>query len=305
LRDFFVARFARIYPLHFATLMLMVLIELGRWALERHGYATLNSPAFSYATQLRYLPYDITLTHAWGFLPQQTWNVPSWSISAETFCYLAYPLVLRAGVGRGRTATITAWTCSLGALAGLQWWRGGLDLTYDFSPLRCLPEFVIGSLLYQHTRAHHHLLVNRQWKREALPVAACLLVLLSMWMQTTDIVVVTALAMMVITCADNRSRLARVLSLKPLHYLGDISYSVYLLHHLVLVLFIVVLMVNQGSVADFLLEHSTVTIMLACLTAVVLAHFSYQRLERPAQRWLRRWLGRRRAPEPAAAPASG
>ena len=51
--------------------------------------------------QLGELPWQILLVHAWGVTDQVSWNVPSWSISAEWFAYLCFPLVAY-GLGRVR-----------------------------------------------------------------------------------------------------------------------------------------------------------------------------------------------------------
>jgi len=38
------------------------------------------------------LPGQLTLTQAWGLAPLGGWNHPSWSISAEWFAYLGFPV---------------------------------------------------------------------------------------------------------------------------------------------------------------------------------------------------------------------
>ena len=43
-------------------------------------------------TDWRALPAHLTLTHAWGLATSSAFNHPSWSISAEWFAYLCFPL---------------------------------------------------------------------------------------------------------------------------------------------------------------------------------------------------------------------
>ncbi|MDP1171590.1 hypothetical protein, partial [Klebsiella pneumoniae] len=38
------------------------------------------------------LPANLLMLHAWGLAPVAGWNHPSWSISAEWFAYLCFPL---------------------------------------------------------------------------------------------------------------------------------------------------------------------------------------------------------------------
>jgi peptidoglycan/LPS O-acetylase OafA/YrhL len=79
-----------------------------------------------------------------------SWNYPAWSISLEFMAYLAFPIILyafwRAGVAR-KLLLATALVAALGWLAHLtnndfNQWDGAKSL------LRCLPEFMLGMLLY-------------------------------------------------------------------------------------------------------------------------------------------------------------
>lgn len=142
-------RVARLYPVHLVTLAAAVVILQGGAALGVRG---------------RPLPYDLSemavlhlsLLHAWGITPTGGLNYPSWSLSAEAFAYLLFPL-LAAVVLRLRPGTAVALsTLSLLGFAGLLqsvWpveWRpaaGDLVLTRmenDFGALRILPEFCLG-----------------------------------------------------------------------------------------------------------------------------------------------------------------
>ena len=78
-------RIARIYPLHLATLAFYVVIAL---ALHS-GLARTDNPA---RYPLSDLPAQLLLLHAFDG-ERLTFNFPSWSLSAEMFCYLLFPLV--------------------------------------------------------------------------------------------------------------------------------------------------------------------------------------------------------------------
>ena len=76
-------RIARIYPLHLATLAFYVVIAL---ALHS-GLARTDNPA---RYPLSDLPAQLLLLHAVDG-ERLTFNFPSWSLSAEMFCYLLFP----------------------------------------------------------------------------------------------------------------------------------------------------------------------------------------------------------------------
>jgi peptidoglycan/LPS O-acetylase OafA/YrhL len=135
-------RIARIYPLHLATLAFYVAIAL---ALHS-GVGTTDNPA-------RYpfsdLPAQLLLLHAFDG-ERLTFNFPSWSLSAEMFCYLLFPLI--AAVATRRKALIVALVVlpalanSLYAeLAGTAPWADWINKGGAF---RALPGFNLGVACY-------------------------------------------------------------------------------------------------------------------------------------------------------------
>jgi peptidoglycan/LPS O-acetylase OafA/YrhL len=76
-------RLARIYPLHLATLAFYLALA----GALHFGAARTDNPA---RYPLSDLPAQFLLLHA--FVGERlTFNFPSWSLSAEMFCYLLFP----------------------------------------------------------------------------------------------------------------------------------------------------------------------------------------------------------------------
>ena len=90
-------RLARVYPLHFVMTLVFIVAAL---AVMRLGIAVRNPSTLNLAAA----PAHLLLVHAWGFDLPPALNFPSWSISAEFFVYLCFPLfaflVLRLGALR-------------------------------------------------------------------------------------------------------------------------------------------------------------------------------------------------------------
>src|ERR1700738_3275447 len=84
LREFFVARFARTYPLHIFSLLLLVVIVL--W-LTPWG-----NPPIILEQRSDILP-NVFLLQSFGVNKIYSWNIPSWSISAEWGAYLLFPFL--------------------------------------------------------------------------------------------------------------------------------------------------------------------------------------------------------------------
>ena len=102
-REFLGARLARVYPLHFAMLMMLVGLELAKLAVMLTGRAVENEP-FTERHSFDALVTNLLLIHSWNLHDDVTWNPPSWSISAEWAVYLVCPLVILALDKCGRAA---------------------------------------------------------------------------------------------------------------------------------------------------------------------------------------------------------
>lgn len=80
-------RFARLAPMHYLTLGAYVAIGLAAPALG----LSLSEPE---KYDLACLPANVAFLQSTMACPHLSFNFPSWSISAEMICYLAFPLVL-------------------------------------------------------------------------------------------------------------------------------------------------------------------------------------------------------------------
>jgi len=280
-------RFARVWPLHAVVLagfviLVVLLVASGR---DPAGYPVGE------------LPLHLLLMQNWGLTPELTWNHPAWSISAETGAYLAFPLIALA------LAKVPSRVLPLGAvgaaLCGAIWAiyaAAGHDTLGEAIPqlglLRCLGEFALGCVV---ARAW---LVWRAWPHLPLVAGAAEAVIAALalvfgWAETATVPALFALAVLVLACG--RDPLSALCRTRPLLYLGEISYSTYLAHYGLFIVFKLLLvdaslMLGWWQLAGYL--------ALVLIASIALFHG----VERPAQRWLLRhppgWarLQDRRAP---------
>ncbi|MGL4325066.1 MAG: acyltransferase family protein, partial [Beijerinckiaceae bacterium] len=137
--DYMRRRLARIYPLHLLTLLLTVLI----FALGVSVGMPVRDPArFDFSA----LPSHFMLTHAFSLTRALTFNVPSWSLSAEFLVYLLFPLL--ALIARRGIVTVAAFVVIyVSGLIALRDWLGLGSWTrgdFDLGALRAVPSFLAG-----------------------------------------------------------------------------------------------------------------------------------------------------------------
>jgi len=222
---FYVARFARLYPLHVAVLCAFVALVLGC----RVAHVSMSSLS---AFTPRALAVQVFLLNGSLFPDVTGWNYPSWSVGAEVVAYLAAPvLFLLLGRLRPRQALLLA--LLLGTLLVALCSADMLLAAHRAVP-RVLLEFSFGALscrLVQRFRLQ--LLAARA------PALAATFVLLAVAAAAGLHGAFVACLAALIALLSLRNELYRGLAGQAerlgLH-LGETSYGVYLCHALVLTL---------------------------------------------------------------------
>lgn len=270
-------RVARLYPLHLYTLLVFVLVH---WLM----YWTM--PSFPDGALFTFVQ-NLTLTHNIGLNPQGlTWNYPSWSVSVEFWVNILFIFLITRKTSSGWLFLLS--TFGLVSLVRL---HGNLNAQTEMyfsilnaGLLRGMASFLLGILAYR-----VYLFYRDDWRvarYAAWLEAACVLAVVGMlWSRTggsagMDVFVPYVALLMVAIFAFEQGWLSR--GLRKLAYLGDISYSVYLNHLVVLMIF-----------RHFALQYGwdkPLILGLTLVTVLVYSHFTHRYLEIPVGKRLRRGL---------------
>jgi hypothetical protein len=232
--SFLVRRVGRLWPLHLAVLAVLVALELGKLAFVGHMTDDMRPP-FSGDTGISSLLANIFLVHAWGFSNSGSWNVPSWSISAELFAYLAFAAVCRF---LPRRATLVATLIVVGGLLLLVF-ATNADTASHLLAIRAAVGFFLGTLVYRVFSATG----TPHWRPalattlEALVAIAVLAYLALVDLPDLSVVATPLFAVAIYVFAAGRGVLSRLLGTRPMQLLGLLSYSIYLTHGLVVAAF--------------------------------------------------------------------
>jgi peptidoglycan/LPS O-acetylase OafA/YrhL len=268
------ARFARVWPLH--ALLLLLYVGLAAVGIRQAQ----DNPAWSIGAHL-------LLLHAMGFFQHTTWNQPSWSISVEWWTYIVFPFAVPL-VRRwfSQTAALVALPAVLGLFAWLALHFGSANLTVGFAFFRCLIGFAAGACLYaivrhRRTAAHADAAANGA-------LAAVFLILLFVPSPYADMLAFLCFCALVYAASVGTGG-GHWLHHPVLIWIGDISYSIYLWHSLLLHVFGKALGA-AGRALPFAHEH-TLLFFLAGLVLfeaaiLLLAHLSYRFIEVPLRTFL-------------------
>ena len=285
---FFLLRFSRLYPLHLATLLFVAFSQW--WLFNKSGsyFVYPNNDGYHFLLNLGF-------ASSWGFECGYSFNGPIWSVSVEVLLYALFFLCSRLipvraiilaiisifgffvvqkyyhPIGRGigsfflggcaflayqaivnsrHAATITRWA----AIIMVSSWAGAIVIAQQG-----------GSLTLRGIPVLWHLEAYFQW-----------IVWNSLWQ------VLLLFPLTILSLALIETRIGPLG--KRISFLGDISYSSYLIHFPLQLLFSAVL--AQFSFSDSI-YYSSWLMMLFMTILITISFISFRYFEMPAQRYLR------------------
>lgn len=283
------ARFARIYPLHLFWLSVHILVFL--LALQFAPAVLSQSEGFKQLYNVNAIPTHLLMLHAMGIHGYRTWDGPSWSIGAEWWTYvIAIPVMVWMFRGSRWRMVMTAIIGFLGFVA-LQkiGHKETMDYTYDWGFVRCFSGFLIGVPLHE---AYEKPAYEAVLQRDATLLGVLAVTAGFLHVEADDLVLLPMVALIVLVAASNRGIIRRILEMRPLRYLGEISYSIYMCQSLALMLIMVPFSVATGLLSGNPNLPGRVGLALwyvgLLLFVTAIAATSYRFVEVPARRWIHR-----------------
>lgn len=248
-RAFLIRRIGRLMPLLiFSTLFFVfvanVIVLAKRAVLSYGSTSILHSPeqADFLIPAASEVIATLTLTHGMGVFDRLILNTPSWSISVEFYAYVLFAALCLLLVAKKRIAAfailsviglvISIWASVMIHDCLVQ--KGCLSLTYDFAFPRAVHSFFMGALVACFSHA-----MSRSFESLQLPACGMLVVLLSV-VDAYPIVSFAfplAFAILILSICHDEGRVASILKPRFFQMLGQRSYSIYLMHMPLLLLF--------------------------------------------------------------------
>ncbi|KRQ01528.1 acetyltransferase [Bradyrhizobium yuanmingense] len=303
LREFMVRRLARVYPLHILMLLANLVFRLLRIGLVMAGVVVAAPAAFEVNNAYSF-GLNVLLLHSMGFIDYLSWNAPSWSISVEFYTYLVFGLIVLIAL-RMRSLPwfyVLSGLLAVGSLVFIIFVleKKSIELQTDFGLLRCFVGFFLGVLMVR--------IVDRLPAKPGpaaqgalqfvAMIASIVLVSLAEANPAATFLapVMFAIFLGSLLAFPDALLVPRILVAKPLIWLGRRSYSIYMVHALVVLLAeYFVRGVGAGRIAalDSIWAGLPATLNLVVSLAAVLAvsHLTYLYVEIPGGRLLRNAFG--------------
>ncbi|KPC50457.1 acyltransferase family protein [Amantichitinum ursilacus] len=220
-------RLGRLYPVHLFMLGAFTLMEFAKYPLAQLGYNLGDPFAFNtwHAFFQQLLLWQCIGPDNSGF----TFNGPAWSISVEFYTYLIFALVVwLAPRGKLWLSAVLA----VGAMAAMVfgWLHGYINLIW------CIAGFFLGCLVSALVQARRFTLpAITPW----LAFAALLAFLQFNHQVRNDVAIfpLSALLILGIVCGQPGA-FQRILRWRPLQWLGELSYAIYMIHAFILDFFL-------------------------------------------------------------------
>lgn len=274
-RRFMRNRLLRLYPLHIVMLCVFLLMEIGKYLLYSQGL--FKSPVFERNNLMTFIE-NILFMQSFS-ITSAGWNYPSWSISAEMVTYLIFCLLI-VYINRlpllGRIGSFLAISLlSLGLLYGI---KGNLDvkMTNTFSMVRCMYGFFAGCFTYE---------IYRLVREKKLSKITCsvfeITILLTSLIATAylpesfSFVLPICFVLCVLIFAIEGGILSIWLNNKLLHKIGELSYSIYMTHAAIAIVFEIALGVLKINSTPLL----SVVLLLYLVTVFQISRLTHSYIE--------------------------
>ena len=305
-KKFTIARFARVYPLHFVTLVYTIVLFYisGKSGIPLSPVLQIGNNGFSIFTNLLLLQ-SMNL-HNWF-----SWVHASWSISVEWWAYMVFPFLVKpfmrlSAAGKALVALlcfagylcITFWLVPLVTIpAEIPFVKVNpaalsINVSYQFGFVRCLCGFVLGMMMYQGYKI--------DWAKKIVGNGYVLVALAAgsffcMHLGLADIFAVSFFPFILLAGAYGSVGINRFFAGGAFQKLGDWSFSMYLVHQ--------PLLFTIGSVITYLNPADPNKVpagpppqmgmgpgWLVCIGFIALtlmvSYCTYSLIEVPARRWI-------------------
>jgi peptidoglycan/LPS O-acetylase OafA/YrhL len=283
-RNFLILRFSRLYPLHFLTLIIVAVQQFYYWKITTNYFVYSKNDVFHFILNLFFIS-SVNLEKGYSF------NAPIWSVSVEILVYFLFFLtckmfrpnaLLLMGLSILGYFWIFPFYSPIGRGIGGFFLGGGVYSLYSFILENRNRETIFNSIIF---------LTCLLWTIAILLGFdylhfAVLDIFLGIDTRSRLMASVGLFSFTILSFAIFENQVGRIF--KKLSILGDISYSSYLLHFPLQLIFATLVTLNGFSAEVF---NSPIMLATFFVVLISISVASYNYIEMPLQRYIRAfWL---------------
>jgi len=276
---FSVHRFARLYPLHFLTLVVVAIIQYLSLRFTGHWQIYGNNDAFHFFLQTIFASNWLEYSHGLSF------NGPIWSVSLEVVTYGIFFISLFAIKNHPMltAALMLTLSWSISSFEQLNFW------IFSRGVFVCVGYFFIGGIVYcfyKGVSGSNGKLIG------LLVIGLCLSVMAFVKDWNLPKVALSSATLVLLSASfDNWFKTSSAL----LKTLGDSSYSLYLVHVPIQMLCLTIADVVFHGDRSF--ASSSLTLPIYLSISLVVANYAYVYFEIPSGKWIKNGLLNRHSHE--------
>lgn len=280
-RTFWVARIARIYPLHWLTLLIAAVLG---------GYVAASGTV----DWCKHFFASLTLTQA--YIPEAdyffSFNSPSWSLCCEQLFYICFPFLIPLA-RNNRIVLVTLLVCAILVTAGMYFTpENNIKEYWYVNPVTRLPDFLVGMALFRlYDRLKNK---NISFSQGSFIEILSIALFLAFYLYASEVPKVyryscyywLPVAFVLVSFSLQKGIVSRLLSNRILIIGGEISFSFYLIH-----LFVLLSYAEWQKDSNLHIAWYIAIPVLFCII-VLLSLLSYYYFEKPMNKRIKTLLNR-------------
>jgi peptidoglycan/LPS O-acetylase OafA/YrhL len=278
LKEFWVARFARIYPLHFLTLLLAIPLSL-------NGFLT--------GTIIWFGKFIINMFLLQSFIPLTgiffSFNEPSWSISDEMFFYLMFPLIITLYFKYKKAITLNLILLLLIPIGIFLCPQNLVHRLFYINPFFRIADFIIGIMLYDiyERKPFANVLKSKSSATLIELLSICLFALFFAFHMLIpqgyrySCYYWIPMIVLILVFSYQTGYISAFLSNRIFVLLGEISFGFYLIHQLAIRYIVII------NTKFLLISNNYLLIATMFGVTLILSYLSYNFIEHPLNNYIK------------------
>tara|TARA_B110001452_G_scaffold227365_1_gene202224 strand:+ start:170 stop:1228 length:1059 start_codon:yes stop_codon:yes gene_type:complete len=260
-KEFFVNRFARLYPLHFLTLLIIIFYYLIDQAFIESQFNIERSRFYDFY----HFFLNIFFIQSWGFEKGLSFNAPTWSVSVEIGAYISFFLLLKFLRNYKLFLSI-----SIVSILFIVYKTSIINFKYN----EYLLLFYIGVFIYQ--------IPIKNFPKIFLTISI-LLLLASFYGRNFKILLFSPGVLILAIILDNY--ISNFKTKNIFSILGGTTYSMYLLHYPIMLIF---LLLESKFIFFNKFYDNNIFIIFYLLLLIFMSIFSFKYFEHPLNKKIRK-----------------